>query len=401
MSALIFQNQGLLDLNALRIMGVSVKDTSSPIGMFGTGLKYASASALRLGGSLTIYVGLERYDLSSREITIREKPFSQVLLNGEPMGFTSDLGKKWEPWMVVRELFSNAKDEGGDTQLVDEDTFQPSEGRTAIILRGEKFVEVWNNRHLYFIQGDESPMFNSAYCEVYHNNRPGKPTVFYKGIRIHEADAPMMFTYNLKGNIELTEDRTLKWNHQLRDRVCSAVAIMEDESLIERFLTAPELVWESVLDFDISTRPSATFNKVCAHLMRQRPKDLNQKAIAYYRRQTGDKPDLTDIEPTAVQKKMIARATDFLRGLGYSPELDAMPIRTVAWLGEGIMGQAKNNTIILAKPVFDQGTKYIASTILEELVHNRTGYGDATLELQTWLFDRIISMGEEMSGEPL
>lgn len=56
--AIIFENPGELDLNALRIMGVSVKQSDSPIGMFGTGLKYAVATAMRLGGSVEIVIDM-------------------------------------------------------------------------------------------------------------------------------------------------------------------------------------------------------------------------------------------------------------------------------------------------------------------------------------------------------
>ena len=45
---IIFQNKGLIDVHAISIMGVSVKEDNS-IGFFGTGLKYAIAVLLREG----------------------------------------------------------------------------------------------------------------------------------------------------------------------------------------------------------------------------------------------------------------------------------------------------------------------------------------------------------------
>lgn len=397
---IIFENPTLLDLNALKIMGVSVKEGDSPIGMFGTGLKYATATALRLGGNVQIVIDQQNHTINSQVITIRGQEFNQVTIDGEPMGFTTDLGKKWEAWMVVRELLSNARDEGGDTFEAEYEDYCPLVGGTSIILQGDVFLEVWAERHNYFLQ--ESPALESSeYCDFYPHVCSGNPPVFYKGIRVSQGDSPMMFTYNLKGDVGLTEDRTLKYIHYLRDRVSAAIATSKNEEMIERVLTANELTWESGLDFDIYQTPSEMFRTVCQRLIRQKPKDLNMKAMAYYRKQTGDRPDLTHIEPTAVQAKMIERAVKFLHGMGYSPELDEMPIQTVEWLGEGVLGQAKHGKIYLAKPIFDHGTKYIASTLLEEIVHNRTGFGDHTRDLQTWLFDRIISMGEEIQGEPV
>lgn len=398
--AIIFENPGELDLNALRIMGVSVKQSDSPIGMFGTGLKYAVATAMRLGGSVEIVIDMVPHVITKNDVEIRGTTFAQVVLDGVPMGFTTDLGKKWEAWMVVRELLSNARDEGGRTFDHDADTYCPMPGGTSIILRGDVFLEVWAERNQYFLK-ESSPLQSSEHCDFYAHTCSGKPPVFYKGIRIHQADAPMMYTYNLKGHVDLTEDRTLSYSYQLRDRVCAAIVESDDEEMIERMIAPPLHSWEADLDFDIYQTPGETFRTTCKRLIQQKPSNLNDAAVKYYRKHTGDKPCLVTVTPTPVQEKAVARAVLFLRKMGYGSELDAMPIEYVEWLGEGVMGQAKLGRILLAKPIFDLGTKFIASTLLEEIVHNRTGFSDHTRELQTWLFDRIISMGEETQGEPL
>jgi len=40
---IVFENQGEIDLIAFTPFGVNTKETDSPIGFFGTGLKYATA----------------------------------------------------------------------------------------------------------------------------------------------------------------------------------------------------------------------------------------------------------------------------------------------------------------------------------------------------------------------
>jgi hypothetical protein len=64
---------------------------------------------------------------------------------------------------------------------------------------------------------------------------------------------------------------------------------------------------------------------------------------------------------------------------------------------------AEDETILrISKECFDKGTKFVASTLLEELVHCHYGLHDESRALQTWLLDRIVTMGEEyVSGEPL
>ena len=63
---------------------------------------------------------------------------------------------------------------------------------------------------------------------------------------------------------------------------------------------------------------------------------------------------------------------------------------------------AKDGEIFLTKQAFDLGTKKLAAIILEEFVHNHFSLADETRELQSWLFERVITMGEEfVLKEPL
>ena len=49
-----FCNAEPIDLNAIAIMGVSVKTGDNPIGYFGTGLKFAIATLLRTAHKVTL-----------------------------------------------------------------------------------------------------------------------------------------------------------------------------------------------------------------------------------------------------------------------------------------------------------------------------------------------------------
>jgi hypothetical protein len=186
---LLFSNPGVLDVNLVKLLGVSVKESDSPIGFFGTGLKYAMATALRLGGSMTIYTDGQRFEVNGRKVTLRDKEFTQVMLNDEPLGFTTELGKQWEPWMVVRELYSNALDEGGSTSLANGPIESGLAGQTHIALYGEPFVEVWNNRGQYFIASGEAPMVSTPHADAYEAGGHCH-AMFFRGIRVHEPERP-------------------------------------------------------------------------------------------------------------------------------------------------------------------------------------------------------------------
>src|SRR5215469_12461812 len=97
----IFGNPGLIDIRAVTVLGVNIKDSKSPIGFFGTGFKYALATLLRHNMTLSIYRGLERTDFFSDDEMIRGqlvrmihmRSENEVLGRSERLGFTTELGK--------------------------------------------------------------------------------------------------------------------------------------------------------------------------------------------------------------------------------------------------------------------------------------------------------------------
>ena len=113
MQTLYFVNPGEIDRQLITTLGVNVKDADSPIGYFGTGLKFAIAVVLRGRGQIRIWVGESLIEFFSEPRTIRGKEFQIVILRenniDRELSFTVDLGRNWEPWMALRELWSNAK----------------------------------------------------------------------------------------------------------------------------------------------------------------------------------------------------------------------------------------------------------------------------------------------------
>jgi hypothetical protein len=91
-----------------------------------------------------------------------------------------------------------------------------------------------------------------------------------------------------------------------------------------------------------------------------------------------------------------------LKGLGFCDALDKYPIEVVNWLGEHVYGEARDGKILLTKQAFDSGTKKLAAIILEEFVHSHFNLYDESREMQSWLFERLVTMGEEhVTREPL
>lgn len=96
---------------------------------------------------------------------------------------------------------------------------------------------------------------------------------------------------------------------------------------------------------------------------------------------------------------MLERAKRFLFKIDI--DIDRYPVRTVTGLGDDVMGRALDGVIYLSEIPFNMGTKQVASTLLEEWVHNKHGCKDFDRQMQSWLFDKILSLAELINGEPV
>lgn len=397
---IIFTNSGEIDIRSITSFGVSVKEGENPIGFFGTGLKYAIAVLLRTGHEVTVLVGATALHFDTQRESIRGKEFDFVRMTegntGQMLGFTTELGKQWEVWMAYRELACNAKDEKGLTLRADA-TPEPQAGITQVIVRGDAIEAAHAERHLYLLE--DEPAFVVGKTEV---RRRHGPWFYYRGVRVANLGQSGVFTYNSLGQMTLTEDRTLKHEHEAMQAIRRAVMKADNAEFIEACVTAPKHTLEADMDFHgWGIDPSPTFLQVVGDLMADRPFDVNLTAAKVWREATKQPFSPNEITLTKVQLMTLNRALDFTEKIGFKIR-GAYPIKVIESLGEGGLGLAQDGTIFLAERVFHLGgTKQVASTLIEEYVHLRHGWKDLTRELQSFLFDKLVSVGEELVGEPL
>lgn len=401
MNKIVFQNKGVIDSRVIRSFGVSIKeekpDGSSAIGQFGTGLKYAIAVLLRHGCSVSIYSGEDIWLFEKRPDTLRGKEFEFVVMRtseGEEydLGFTTELGKKWELWMAYRELFCNAKDESGDVHVSDEDVF-PEPDITKVVVTGKAFEEVHGKKKEYFISGE--PKWKLSSLEIYATP---STKIFYQGVLVYELDRPAMFTYNLLSGVELTEDRTVKHIHFVKSSIESAVAAEAPKELVERVVIPPQGCFEEVFNFTYDT-PSEAFRAVVLEKASKLERGLNKSALDCCRSSLVEHLPKDSKELSSVDQQRLDKAIAFCHKLDFP--VSTYPVVVTDWLGEGIHGQASGDKIYISTECFDMGTKYLASTLIEEYLHLAKGYRDETRELQTYLFNKIVGMGEQLTGEVL
>jgi hypothetical protein len=308
----------------------------------------------------------------------------------QSLGFTTSYGKNWEAWQVFRELYANARDEGGDVSNV---ACVPAPGRTTIVVRCPEVAALYAERDAIILPADAS--WHAADETIAISLDPSTH-LYYKGVRVSENSTAL--TYNVLEQQKLTEDRTLENLYAYCDTIERFImSTSPDETLIHRVVTASCLKesFEGInLDWEVWRTPSEAFLTVAERLW-----TLDSKRYAKLRNIIArHRPQLT--EPTPIQlspfrQQMLDRAISLVARMDVDPSI-ASAIH-VAPLGDSVLGRYNKATgIVWLSPVlFDQGTKALVSCLYEELVHAHTGKADCTYNLQTYLFNRIISLYEE------
>lgn len=388
----IFRNKGLIDLAAVRTLGVSVKNEGS-IGYFGTGVKFAVATILRGGGSVTLYRGKVAHVFGTARQSVRDVEFDIVTLDGVELGFTTALGRDWQPWMAFRELACNALDEGG-TYYRGPDIGELLDDETIFAVQCGGIADAYLGRHEIILEG--APAYANDYIEIRHGDNSH---VYYRGVRVGELARRTKYTYNILPKIDLTEDRTLRYQWEAMGHIALGLAVCESDDLLLPAMSCGEKFIEHHLTFSQSMRPSQPFLRVAAGLRGRLDNIAKANPSALEMARDLSLSNLGPAQSVAlhpVEQDRFDRARAFLTDSGY--DMARYPITIVDDLGEGIYGLAKEDRIFIAKAAFQKGTKEVASTLLEEFVHLRTGYSDMTRQLQTWLFDELLSQSERAAG---
>jgi hypothetical protein len=396
--SVIFENPGIIDKSLITNFGVNVKEGNNPFGYFGTGLKYAIAVLLREGQQISIYSGIEKYKFTVKDREIRGKLFNFVQINGEDIGFTTELGKNWEMWQAFRELYCNCKDEyGREYDGTIKRVFKEG-ASTFVVVDGEKFEDIYRIKSFVALQ--DKPLAKNEHLEIHQKN--DWHGIYYRGIRVGEVKNSF-YTYNVLDKIDLTEDRTVKYSYEMRSAIAKGVMKMNNEEIISPImLPQEEVLYENDLNFYSSFgEPSKAFLKVAEKALYQSDQRLNRSIKKVYMDHSGDKNiPCKEAELTPVQKDAFKKAKRFVENLGYN--IDEFPIVIVPSLGDSSnLALAEDGKSFISLECFEQGTKYLAHVILEEYLHLKYDFDDCTREFQNHLFKKIISMGEERSGKAL
>lgn len=273
MTKIVHETPGLIDIRALTVMGLSAKpNTKSPIGMFGTGLKYSVAVLCRLGASPVLWIGEESHTFTLKRDEFRGSEFNHIRCKVKnprlarpryySLPFTTEYGKFWEPWMVFRELHSNTLDENGSTIEFDGE-YKGAKDWTAFVIDCPAYFDAWSARDTIFLPGANRNSTGFG-PDVETVGEGESEFLYWRGLRVSKLAKKSVARWNILKRINLTEDRTLAYEWQAREAVAAWLAAhCKDAKLIERCITADQDHYEHRLPFrESGATPSDLFKEV-------------------------------------------------------------------------------------------------------------------------------------------
>jgi len=271
-NSVIFKTKGLIDIRSFTSFGVNSKPkTNSPIGYFGTGLKYTVAVLVRNNMKVELFVGKDKYTFYKSPAKFRDKHFDFIRMKkeswaGELMSwikprydelpYTTELGKNWEMWEGFRELYTNTLDEGGEAYITGTPHDVPSDDFTFIKVTGEAFVKEYYDRDKNFLPDGLRQRTDSERIQVFE--RPSNH-VYYRGMRVHDLKHPSTLTYNLLCDIKLTENRQAASVFELEMEIANYILASENEEQTQKILRGRETFESKInLTYGYAT-PSRSF----------------------------------------------------------------------------------------------------------------------------------------------
>lgn len=229
-----FSNNSVLDLECLRHFGASVKSGESPIGKYGSGLKFAIATLIRNSVSFQLTLSGELVDFYTKPKVIRGAEFDVIYASHKgcdiELPITTQAGLEWETWQAVREIYSNCMDEGGKVTKEDSATFEDvccdSPTSFALDLPAD-FLDT------FCVPSGKELLFENESIQIFDG--PSE-VVYYQGFKA-SPNYGSELTYNVKSPIKLTEDRYIKELSQV-GRILFFAALEASVDVSEKIITS-------------------------------------------------------------------------------------------------------------------------------------------------------------------
>lgn len=272
--SIYFKTPTLLSYIDLMSMGGSDKSgDSNKVGLYNSGFKFSMALAHRNNVDLSVKVYDTEYDepFERKRETVytvgvftefcdqtgKEKELLEIYKNvttqnfhspncsdyggGEypeeviKTGFSTRLGVDWELYMLLRELYSNMIDEGGEYSEIPYKNVSYGTIVTLSFEEDSEFANIWENRHLYI--NEKEPLYTINYNVDALENEEGYLRIYKQNILVYEdKKIPSKFAYNVKSGT-IDERRILSNVYSVESDIVYAIKSTENESFLRQIIT--------------------------------------------------------------------------------------------------------------------------------------------------------------------
>jgi len=229
----------------LEKLGLSTKRSDpDTIGQFGSGIKYAPISALRMGLEFVFVGSDDKGDYQLRYTTKEEDGINCIVYNygtyTKESSFTADAGTmSWDSeWQIYREVVSNAKDNGEWSRSI-VDNIEQIPGEFAVYITASSGMKkIYDYHDMYFSESRQVKYFCDYTNISFLQKRDMSERIYCKTVLVHsvqDEDNQSMFDYNIE-DAELNEDRALKYTSTERIKISKAISRCNDQELIEYYM---------------------------------------------------------------------------------------------------------------------------------------------------------------------